>query len=118
MPPSKSHQECLELVCAVCTNLNGYKAKQAVSDLEVALIQKHVFPAYKKGIPWFPQGMRVRCAHDLCHLDKQKEKQRGSDGGGDTSANSRQGYREEQWAVSKVEGQSEENYWPKNILYL
>ena len=79
MPPNKSHEQCLELVCAVCTNLNGYKAKQAVSEIEVLLIQKHVFPPYQKDNIFLPQGICVRCALDLRHYDRQK--QQGQDGG-------------------------------------
>lgn len=86
MPPAKSHQQCLELVCAVCTNLNGYKAKQAVSDIEVALIQRHVFPAYQKGNLFFPQGICVRCALDLRRYDRQEGGS--SRGGGDDGASS------------------------------
>ena len=67
----RSHNENLELVCAVCTNLNGYKAKRRVSDIKVALIQKHVFPGYHMGSMWIPQGMCVRCALDIRELDRQ-----------------------------------------------
>ena len=87
----RSHEKCLELVCAVCTNLNGYKAKAAVSDIEVALIQKHVFPGYQKGSIWFPQGMCVRCALDIRQLDKQQQQECPQGGGGDDSSSGSSG---------------------------
>ena len=82
MPPTKSHQQCLELVCAVCTNLNGYKAKKVVSDIEVELIKKYVFPGYEKHSIWFPQGLCVRCALDLREYDHKEEEQEKENGGG------------------------------------
>ena len=30
-PPTLSQQKCLELMCPVCTALNGYKVQQVVS---------------------------------------------------------------------------------------
>ena len=75
MPPTLSHEKCLELVCAVCTNLNGYKAKQVVSEADAALIKKHVFPGFVRGSNWFPQGMCVRYSLDLRELDKEKGQQ-------------------------------------------
>ena len=43
----RSHEECLRLVCAVCTNLNGQKASRGVSESEAQLIKKHFFSKYK-----------------------------------------------------------------------
>ena len=49
-----SHEDCLKLVCAVCTNLHGKKASRGVSEAEEKLIQKLVFSSYKKESPYFP----------------------------------------------------------------
>ena len=54
MPP-RTHEECLKLVCAVCANLHGSKATRSVSDVDAALVRKHIFPSYKKDSIWFPQ---------------------------------------------------------------
>ena len=51
----RSHEECLRLVCAVCTNLNGQKASRGVSESEAQLIKKYVFSEYKKDSLYFPQ---------------------------------------------------------------
>ena len=51
----RSHEECLRLVCAVCTNLNGQKASRGVSGSEAQLIKKYVFSEYKKDSLYFPQ---------------------------------------------------------------
>ena len=48
MPGPRSHEENLKLVCVVCTNLNGYKAKRSVVDKDIELIKKHVFPGFCK----------------------------------------------------------------------
>ena len=66
-----SHEQCLELVCGLCTNLNGYKAKSVISEAEAAFVRKHVFPGYMKGSPWFQQGLCVRCSLNIRALDKQ-----------------------------------------------
>ena len=72
MPPL-THEECLRLVSEVCTNLRGSKAKRGVSEREVDLIRKHVFPGYQKGSIWFPQGLCTSCSADLHVLDNQGE---------------------------------------------
>ena len=77
MPGPRSHEENIKLVCAVCTNLNGYKAKSSVVDKDIELIKKHVFPGFCKNNNWLPQGICIRCALDLRELDQQE------DGGGD-----------------------------------
>ena len=51
----RSYEECLRLVCAVCTNLNGQKASRGVSESEVKLINKYAFSEYKKDSLHFPQ---------------------------------------------------------------
>ena len=51
----RSHEECLRLVCAECTNLNGQKASRGVSESEAQLIKKYVFSEYKKDSLYFPQ---------------------------------------------------------------
>ena len=51
----RSHEECLRLVCAVCTNLHGQKASRGVSESEAQLIKKYVFSEYKKDSLYFPQ---------------------------------------------------------------
>ena len=43
MPGPRSHEENIKLVCAVCTNLNGYKAKRSVVDKDIELIKKHMY---------------------------------------------------------------------------
>ena len=72
MPAPRNHEENLELVCAVCTNLNGYKAKRPVVDKDTELIRKHVFPGFCKNNIWLPQGICIRCALDLRELDQQE----------------------------------------------
>ena len=67
----RSHIENLELVCAVFHKLDWPQSQKTLSDIEVALIQKHVFPGYHMGSMWVPQGMCVRCALDIRELDRQ-----------------------------------------------
>ena len=69
--PAKSHIECLHLVCAVCTNLNGTKAERTVTSNEELLIKKHVFTNFRKGSFWLPQGICTKCRIDLNTLGKQ-----------------------------------------------
>ena len=68
-----SHEECLQLVCAICTNLNGIKADQPVSEADAILIKKYVFPGFQRGSIWFPQGVCVRCRCEIRVLDQQIE---------------------------------------------
>ena len=58
--PAKTHDECLALVCAVCTNLNGKKPQKEIKDEEVILVQKHVFVGYQQGSIVFPSGICTR----------------------------------------------------------
>ena len=69
--PPKTHEECLELVCAVCTNLNGAKASRPVKKSEVNLIKKHVFAGYLEDSIWFPRGICTTCARRLYDIEKQ-----------------------------------------------
>ena len=58
--PGKTHEQCLALVCAVCTNLNGKKAERVLSLAEVGLIKKYVFAGYTKNSTLFPTGICYR----------------------------------------------------------
>ena len=69
--PAKTHDECLTLVCAVCTNLNGKKPQRGITYEEVILVQKHVFVGYQQESTLFPTGICTRCALDLYYLEKQ-----------------------------------------------
>ena len=73
MSAPMSHEECLQLVCAICTNLNGIKADQPVSETDAILIKKYVFPGFQRGSIWFPQGVCVRCRCEIRVLDQQIE---------------------------------------------
>ena len=65
----KPHSECLELVCAVCTNLHGEKAQRKVREgREEELIREHVFPGFLRGYDWYPQGLCRICISDLTIL--------------------------------------------------
>ena len=81
-----THEESLKLVCAVCTNLNGYKAKRTVSEADAALIKRHVFRGYQKDSIWFPQGICVRCSCDIRILAKQVQEEEASTGTGEVEA--------------------------------
>ena len=39
--PAKTHEECINLICAVCTNLHGSKAQHIVASAEAQLIKGH-----------------------------------------------------------------------------
>ena len=51
----RSHEECIRLVCAVCTNLNSQNDSRDVSESEVQLIKKYIFSEYMKDSLYFPQ---------------------------------------------------------------
>ena len=70
--PTKSHQQCLSLVCAVCTNLNGKKAQRMLNKTEVLLVRKCVFAGYQEHSVWFPTGICNTCSTSLYLLEKQK----------------------------------------------
>ena len=70
---AKTHEECLELVCAVCTNLRGNKASRPVKKSEVILIKKHVYEDYQKESIWCPRGICTQCATALNSLEKQEK---------------------------------------------
>ena len=70
--PTKSHQQCLALVCAVCTNLNGKKAQRMLNKTEVLLVRKYVFAGYQEHSVWFPTGICNTCSTSLYLLEKQK----------------------------------------------
>ena len=57
----KTHEDCLKLVCAVCTNLGGYKAKRGISVLDESRIQKFVFAGFSKASIYSPQGLCAKC---------------------------------------------------------
>ena len=69
--PTKTHEECLQLVCAFCTNLIGVKASRPVKKSELNLIKKHVFAGYLEDSMWFPRGICATCARRLYDLEKQ-----------------------------------------------
>ena len=66
------HDDCLKLVCAVCTNLSGQKASRGVSDSEEKIIQENIFPSYRKGNPCFLQGLCSKCQRKLVRLAREK----------------------------------------------
>ena len=73
--PAKTHEECLKLVCAVCTNLCGHKASRHVQKAEVLLIKKHVFGDYQEDNIWFPRGICSTCSRRLSDLAKQEQEE-------------------------------------------
>ena len=65
MPGDKrTHDENLNLVCAVCTNTRGQKCSRKVSPAEEEAIKKNVLDTYSRSDPRFPHGI---C--EGCHLD-------------------------------------------------
>ena len=76
MPKNRlSHDDCLKLVCAVCTNLHGMKANRGVSEAEAIRIQKFVFKKYQRNSPHFPQGLCNCCHYQLWKLEKEQKNQ-------------------------------------------
>jgi hypothetical protein len=65
-----THDQALYLVCAVCTNLRGTKPSQKVSAKVEELVQKYVFPAYRKGSPYYPQGICNTCRDLLQKMNR------------------------------------------------
>ena len=61
--PGKTHEQCLALVCAVCTNLNGKKADRVLSLAEVGLIKKYVFAGYTENSSLFPTDICYRLVY-------------------------------------------------------
>lgn len=70
-----SHKECLHMVCAICTNLNGEKPTRDVSQLEAEYIQKYIYSAYRKDSIFSPRGLCNKCQRQLCRLKTEKEKE-------------------------------------------
>ena len=68
-----THKDALRQVCAICTNLCGFKAVREVNPEEEILIQTHVFPAFIREYDWFPQGLCVKCIHDLAALNRDEQ---------------------------------------------
>jgi len=66
-----SHDACLRLVCAVCTNLHGRKASCGVSEKEAESIRKFVFAEFKRESKLFPQCPCTICQRQLCRLDEE-----------------------------------------------
>ena len=65
MPAKKrTHDENLDIVCAVCTNTRGQKCSRKVSPAEEAAIKENVLETYSRSDPRFPHGI---C--EGCHLD-------------------------------------------------
>ena len=60
-----THEEARMKVCAVCTNLWGYKAARKVTPEEEKLIQQDVLEVYTSCNMFFPSGICVRCIHLL-----------------------------------------------------
>ena len=58
-----THEEARMKVCAVCTNLWGYKAARKVTPEEENLIQQDVLEVYTSCNMFFPSGICVRCIH-------------------------------------------------------
>ena len=75
MAPSLSHEDALKLVCAVCCNLRGKKPTRGVSDKEEENIQTFVFSGYRRGSPFYPQGLCAGCQRAL----QRKAKEGGED---------------------------------------
>ena len=69
------HDEARERVCAVCTNLWGYKAVRKVSLKEEELIQQTVLESYSSANTFFPSGMCRQCMHDLHKIDRGEDVQ-------------------------------------------
>ena len=67
-----SHDDCLALVCAVCTNLHGKKARRRITDSEAGIIGRKVFSSYQKGNPSFPQVVCTTCENHLRQLKKEE----------------------------------------------
>ena len=67
-----SHDDCLALVCAVCTNLHGKKARRRITESEAGIIGRKVFSSYQKGNPSFPQGICTTCENHLRQLKKEE----------------------------------------------
>ena len=60
-----THEEARMKVCAVCTNLWGYKAPRKVTPEEEKLIQQDVLEVYTSCNMFFPSGICVGCIHLL-----------------------------------------------------
>ena len=71
--PVKTHEECTNLICAVCTNLHGSKAQRTISSGQALMVKKHVFPSYIKGNLSLPQGICNTCRIQLIKLEQKTE---------------------------------------------
>ena len=79
-----THEDCVKLVCAVCTNLHGKKASRGVSEEETRIIQKFIYAGYRRDCPSSPQGICSTCQPDLVRLKKSEE---GKDSSGEPNEN-------------------------------
>ena len=77
------HNECLELVCAVCTNLNGVKPSRQCQKLMLRSSSSMSLLATKKAASGSFKGLCVKCSSDLHILDKQVLEELGAGGGDD-----------------------------------
>ena len=67
-----THEEARMKVCAVCTNLWGYKAARKVTPEEEKLIQQDVLEVYTSCNMFFPSGICVRCIHLLIQVKRTR----------------------------------------------
>ena len=79
-----THEDCVKLVCAVCTNLHGKKASRGVSEEDTRIIQKFIYAGYRRDCPSLPQGICSTCQPDLVRLKKSEE---GKDSSGKPNEN-------------------------------
>ena len=74
MPKEALTHDCaLKLVCAVCVNQRGVKARRSVSEKDEERIQRFVFAGYRRGSPSSPQGLCESCHRLLIRKEKSEE---------------------------------------------
>ena len=81
VPKPLTHKDALKLVCAVCVNLRGTKAKRGISALDESRIQKFVFSGFQRASPYSPQGL---C--EVCHSLLKRTDGKDGDSGKEVSA--------------------------------
>ena len=80
MPKPLTHKDALKLVCAVCVNLRGTKAKRGISAMDESRIQKFVFSGFHRASPYSQQGLCEVC-HSLLKREAYQVEQKQKDEG-------------------------------------